>query len=93
MPGLPGPGSPALVWRAPWQDATLGGMSRYPYVVYAWDGHSPYRLVMFPNESYRQVHTRDELEVLAKEWGLDLDDPDQVVWEGGDRWPPPPSPR
>lgn len=65
-------------------------MSRYQYVVYAWDGHSPYRLVMFPDESYRQVRSRPELDRLADEWGVDLDDPDQVVWEGGDRWPPRP---
>jgi hypothetical protein len=68
----------------------LDDMTRYPYVVYAWDGHNPYRLVMFPDESYRQVRDRAALERLAAELGVDLDDPEQVVWEGGDRWPPPP---
>lgn len=65
-------------------------MTGYPYVVQAWDGHSPYRLLMLPDESYRQLHSRAELERLAAVRGIDLDDPDQVVWEGGDRWPPPP---
>ncbi|GGO89431.1 hypothetical protein [Wenjunlia tyrosinilytica] len=64
-------------------------MSAHPYVVYAWDGHNPYRLVMLPDESHQVVHDRAELERLAAQWGVDLDDPDQVVWEGGDRWPPP----
>jgi len=67
-------------------------MSRYPYVVYAWDGHSPYRLVMLPDETYRQVHDLQELQEMAQGWGVDLNDPEEVVWEGGDRWPPPPPP-
>ncbi|MCQ4085002.1 hypothetical protein NGB36_31695 [Streptomyces sp. RB6PN25] len=63
-------------------------MSEHPYVVYAWDGHSSYRIVMCPDESHRVVHNRTELDELAKERGIDLADPDEVVWEGGDRWPP-----
>ncbi|AEW92610.1 MULTISPECIES: hypothetical protein [Streptomycetaceae] len=64
-------------------------MTGHPYVVQAWDGHSPYRLVMLPDERYRRVRSRAELARLAAEWEVDLDDPAQVVWEGGDHWPAP----
>ena len=47
----------------------------------------PYRLVMLADGSYKELHSRRELDELARGLGLDPDDRDQVAWEGGDEWP------
>jgi hypothetical protein len=60
---------------------------RFDLVVEAYRPGEPYRLVMLADGTYRQLHSRHELDALASRMGLDPDDRDQVAWEGGDEWP------
>ncbi|WP_331766286.1 hypothetical protein [Embleya sp. NBC_00896] len=60
---------------------------RFDLVVEAYRPGESYRLVMLVDGTYRQLHSRRELDALAAHLGLDLTDRDQVAWEGGDEWP------
>ncbi|MEU0939494.1 hypothetical protein [Embleya sp. NPDC005971] len=60
---------------------------RFDLVVEAYRPGDSYRLVMLADGTYRQLHTRRELDDLAARLGLDPADRDRVAWEGGDEWP------
>ncbi|MFF7244768.1 hypothetical protein ACFZBU_12825 [Embleya sp. NPDC008237] len=60
---------------------------RFDLVVEAYRPGDDYRLVMLADGTYRQLHSRRELDDLAARLGLDPTDRDRVAWEGGDEWP------
>lgn len=79
--------SPIVARRATVEDMSDKAHGRFDLVVQAYRPGQPYRLVMLADGSYRQLHSRRELDELAARLGLDPADRDRVAWEGGDEWP------